>query len=109
MYAWVSFLIELFLSFLKLIFTGYSFFGLLSGTVAYNPPAKQETRVPSVGQEDPPEKEIASHSSILTWEVPRTKEPGGLQSMGSHRGGHHSVARWRPQLLYDAVLVSAVQ
>ena len=57
----------------------------------------------------PPEKEIASHSSILTWEVPQTEEPGGLQSMGSHRGGHHSVARWRPQLLYDAVLVSAVQ
>ena len=50
-----------------------------------NPPAKQETRVPSLGQEDPLEKEMTTHSSILTWEIPWTEEPGGLQSMGSQK------------------------
>ena len=47
-----------------------------------NPPAKQETRVQSLGQEDPLEKEMAAHSSVLAWEIPWTEEPGGLQSMG---------------------------
>ena len=41
-----------------------------------------ETRVPSLGQEDPPEKEMATRSSILAWDIPWTKEPGGLQPMG---------------------------
>ena len=45
-----------------------------------NPPATQETWVRSLGQEDPLEKEMATHSSILTWEIPQTGEPGGLQS-----------------------------
>ena len=45
-------------------------------------PAVQETQVLSLGQEDPLEKEMATHSRILTWEIPRTEEPGGLQSMG---------------------------
>ena len=45
----------------------------------------QETRVWSLGWEDPLEKEIASHSSILAWEIPWTEEPGGLQFMGSQR------------------------
>ena len=40
----------------------------------------QETQVQHVGQEDPPEKEMATHSSILAWEIPQTEEPGGLQS-----------------------------
>ena len=44
--------------------------------------AKQETRVRSLGQEDPLEKEMATHTRILAWEIPRTEEPGGLQSMG---------------------------
>ena len=48
----------------------------------------QETRVPSLGQEDPPEKEMATHSSILAWEIPRTEEPGGLQSTRLQRAGH---------------------
>ena len=47
-----------------------------------NLPAKQETWVRSLGQEDPLEKEMATHSSILAWEIPWTEEPGGLQSMG---------------------------
>ena len=52
--------------------------------VAKNPPAKaaDETQAPSLGQEDPLEKEMATHSSILAWEIPRTEEPGRLQSMG---------------------------
>ena len=48
-----------------------------------NPPAMQETRVQFLGQEDPLEKETATHSSILAWEIPWTEEPGRLQSMGS--------------------------
>ena len=47
-----------------------------------NPPAMQETPIRSLGQDGPLEKEMAPHSSILTWEIPWT-EPGGLQSMGS--------------------------
>ena len=43
----------------------------------------QETRVQSLGQEDPLEEETTTHSSILAWEIPWTEEPGGLQSMGS--------------------------
>ena len=46
----------------------------------------QETQVPSLGQENPLEKETAAHSSILAWETPRTEEPCGLQSMGSQEG-----------------------
>ena len=53
-----------------------------------NPPAMQETRVRSLGQKDPLEKEMATHASILAWRIPRTEEPGGLQSMGSQRVGH---------------------
>ena len=45
-------------------------------------PAMQEMWVQSLGQEDPPEKAMATHSSTLTWEIPRTEEPAGLQSMG---------------------------
>ena len=47
-----------------------------------NLPAMQETQVQSLGQEDPLEKEMATHSSILVWKIPWTEEPGGLQSMG---------------------------
>ena len=43
----------------------------------------QETQVQSLGREDPLEKEIATHFSVLAWEVPQTEEPGGLQLMGS--------------------------
>ena len=47
-----------------------------------NLPAVQETWVQFLGQEDPLEKEMATHSSILAWEIPWTEEPGGLPSMG---------------------------
>ena len=58
---------------------------LLGGSVVKNPPAMQETQVQPLGQEDPLEKGMASHSNILAWRIPWTKEPGGLQSMGSQR------------------------
>ena len=48
-------------------------------------PAMQEMWVPSLGQEDPLEKEMATLSSILAWRIPWTEEPGGLQSMGSQK------------------------
>ena len=47
-----------------------------------NLPAVWETQVPSLGQEDPLEKGIATHSSILAWRIPWTEEPGGLQFTG---------------------------
>ena len=53
--------------------------------VAKNPPATQETWAWSLGQEDPPEKETATHSSILDWKIPWTEEAGGLQFMGLQR------------------------
>ena len=52
-------------------------------------PAMQETWVQSLGREDPLEKEMAIHSSILAWRIPWTEEPGGLQSTGSQRVGHN--------------------
>ena len=51
-------------------------------------PAMRETRVRSLGQEDPLEKEMATYSRIHAWKIPWTEEPGGLQSMGSQRVGH---------------------
>ena len=51
-------------------------------------PTTRETWVRSLGWEDPLKKEMATHSSIHAWKIPWTKEPGGLQSMGSQRVGH---------------------
>ena len=53
-----------------------------------NLPAIQETRVPSLGWEDPLEKRMATHSGVLPWRIPWPEEPGGLHSMGSQRVGH---------------------
>ena len=52
-------------------------------------PAVREIQVRSLGREDPLEKEMATHSSILTWRIPWTEEPGRLQSMGLQRVGHN--------------------
>ena len=49
--------------------------------------------VPSLGREDPLEKEMAIHSNILAWEIPWTEEPGGLQSTGSQRVGHNLATK----------------
>ena len=57
-----------------------------------NPPANAgdiETWVQSLGGEDPLKEGMATHSSILAWRIPRTEEPGGLQSMGLQRAGHN--------------------
>ena len=61
----------------------------LVAQVVESMPAMQETQVQSLGREDPLEKEMATHSSILAWRIPLTEEPGGLQSMGSQRVGHY--------------------
>ena len=53
-----------------------------------NLPAMQETWIQSLAQEDPLEKGVASHCSILAWRIPWTEEPGGLQSMGLQRVRH---------------------
>ena len=56
--------------------------GFPGSLVVKNPPAKQETWVLSLGREDPLEKEMATHSSMLAWEIQWTEEPGSLQTMG---------------------------
>ena len=60
----------------------------LTAQLVKNLPAMQETRVRSLGQEDPLEKEMAINSSIPAWRIPWTEELGGLQSMRSQRVGH---------------------
>ena len=65
----------------------YSWTPLVAQT-AKNPPAMQETWVQSLGLEDPLQKRMDTHSSILTWRIPWTEEPGGLQPMGSQRVKH---------------------
>ena len=74
----VSFVVQ------KFIFIGAS----LVSQLVKNLPPMQETQVQSLGQEDPLEKEMANHSSILSWKIPWTEEPSGLQSMGLQRVGH---------------------
>ena len=74
------------------------YMGFPGGSVVKNPPAKQEMRVQSLGQEDPLEKEMATHSSILVWEIPWTEEPGELQSRGSQRVGHDLVTKQQQYL-----------
>ena len=67
-----------------------------------NLPAMQDTQVRSLDQEDPLEKEMATHSSILAWRISWTEDPGGLQSMGLQRVGHNwvtnTVERQREEL-----------
>ena len=62
--------------------TLYLLFFFPGGIVVKNLPAVQETQVQSLGWEDPLEKKMSTHSSILAWEIPWTEEPGGLKSMG---------------------------
>ena len=65
----------------------YSWASLVAQT-GRNPPTMQETWVQSLGQEDPLEEGMATHSNILAWRIPWTEESGGLQSMGLRRVGH---------------------
>ena len=61
---------------------------ILVAQMVKHPPAMRETRVQSLGGEDLLGKEMATHSRILVWKIPRMEEPGGLQSMESERVGH---------------------
>ena len=63
----------------------------------------QEIWVQPLGWEDPLEMEIATHSSILDWEIPWTEEPGGLQSMESQRAGHNLVIKQQHSNRYDVL------
>ena len=65
-----------------------------------NLPAMRETWVRFLGREDPLEKEMATHSSILAWRIPWMEEPGGLQSMGSQRVGHD----WATSLIHSLMI-----
>ena len=69
-----------------------------------NLPAIRETQVRSLGWEDPLEKEIASHSSILPWRIPWTEEPGGLQSIGLQKVGHDWATMQQQQFIILTVL-----
>ena len=69
----------------------------LDGLAAKNPLAMQEMHVQLLGQEEPLEKELTTHSSILAWEIPRTEEPGELLSMGLQRVGHDLVTKQQQQ------------
>ena len=71
--------------------------GFPSGSAVKNLPA----RVQSLGGEDPLEKEMATHSSILTWEIPWTEEPGGIQSMGSQRSGYNLPTKQKQKRVYQ--------
>ena len=66
----------------------YIYMDSLMAQQVKNLPAMQETLVGSLSREDPLEKEVATHSSILAWRIPWTEEPGGLQPKGSQRVGH---------------------
>ena len=67
----------------------------------------QETPVRSLGGEDPLEKEMATHSSILAWEIPWTEESGGLQSMGSQRIEHKLATEQQEPNLAGALFHAA--
>ena len=78
----------------------------------------QETQVPSLGREDPLEKEMATHSSILGWRVLWTEEPGRLQSTGSHRGRqywmtnthtHISIPAWSLCSYLNSIFQSSIR
>ena len=64
-----------------------------------NSPAKQETRVQSLGREGPLEEKLATHSSVLAWRIPWTKEPGGHRPLGRKRVRHDLVTQTSPPVL----------
>ena len=69
-------------------------------------PATRETSIRSLGWEDPLEKEMATHCSILAWRIPWTKEPGGLQSMGPQKVGHDWATSLSLSRLYIVTLLT---
>ena len=73
-----------------------------------NQPAMRKTQVQSLGWEDPLEKEMETHSSILAWRIPWTEEPGGLQSRGSQRVGHDLVTNTHTHQLVQCLILGTV-
>ena len=67
----------------------FSIWTSLVAQMVKNLPAVQESQVQSLGQEDPLEERMATHSSVLAWRIPRTEEASSLQSMGLKRAGHN--------------------
>ena len=61
-------------------------------------------QVPSVGQEDPVEESMETHSTILAWEIPWTEEPHWLQALGSQRVGHNLVTKQQQQALTETII-----
>ena len=79
------------------------------GSVVKNLPAMQkmqETWVQSLGQEDPLEESMATHSSILAWRIPWTEEPGRLQSIGSQKVGHDLVTEQHSRQIFNTLLIA---
>ena len=76
--------------YIYIVYVYSSWVSLVAQTVKHLP-IMRETWVRSLGQEDPLEKEMATHPSIHAWKIPWTEEPGRLQSMGSQRAGHDSA------------------
>ena len=83
--------------------------GFPGGSAVKNPLPIQEIQVQSLGQEDPLEEEMATHSNILAWKIPRTEEPGGLQSMGSQKGRHDLATKQQEQLTDSTSIVKWVK
>ena len=77
-----------FIYFFKLLILYWGIADSLLTQLVKNLPAMQETLVRFLGWEDPLEEGMATHSSVLAWRIPRTEEPGRLQSMGLQRIGH---------------------
>ena len=73
------------------------FLGFPGGSDGKESAATRKTWVRSLGQEDPLEKEMATHSSVLAWRIPWTEEPGGLQSVGSQRVGHNLATKQKQE------------
>ena len=71
-----------------------------------NPLPMQKTQLQSLGQEDPLEEEMVTHSSILAWRIPLTEEPGGLQSMGLQRVGHDGVTKYSTAQIKHSLMFS---
>ena len=88
-----------------LLFNMLSRLASLVAQLVKNPPAMWETWVRSLGQEDPLEKEMATHSSTLAWKIPWTERPGRLQSMGLQRVGHYWTTSLFSDLWKDILLV----
>ena len=74
-----------------------------------NLPVMQEPWVQSLSWEDPLEKEMATHSSILAWRIPWTEDSGGLQSMGSQGVGHNQVTNFHFHCKYRSYLSNFIQ